>query len=773
MTRRFLLLLVVILTTTPLLAQGKSMGQAGQYYKQNTRFKLLPGPKRNAGGDIKVSMPPGGHQEYVKDEYAILYPDVTIEYQDIKVHADKITLNFKTKDVTAEGHVVIDQGPSRIAGSQAFYNLDAKTGTFFNATGNMDPQIYFTGEKLEKLSETTYRLTNGIFTSCEIANPSWSFHVREADVTVDDYAHLHDFTFRAHRLPIFWAPLLVWPTKHDRARGFLMPRILLTEWPGRANPSPRSLGNRIELGYFIPFGDSADSTIYADLNTRGYNGLGINFRYRPTPNIKLGDLSAFVIHDPLSKREQWRYQYKHSQENLFGGFRGVVDAEDFSDLEFFRRYERDPRIHTQSQIYSSAYLTKNTNRFSFNLVSDRRDIVLGHQDPTVPDSPILKQRYEQLPTAQFRLYPNQIARSPFYLSLESSASHLVTNGLINGPSADYMRSDFFPTLAMQIRTPAWFSIRPQISARETYYSASLSPESVANPSLLQTAIDESLTRFYAQGQVELVGPSFSRVFNEAIGGFSRFKHVIEPRFRYIYTTNVTDQNRVIRFDTVDSPFLPIVRDSVEYSLTQRLIGKESGPSGNSREVLSLSLRQTVSLSKPFTNATGGSIPGQTLPPGQNNKFTPLVASLHVNPYQSVTLDVSTTFGNVSHQLDQTSISANLMGTGTNSDKYMSFTWFASFRQPGVPPTTTSSSSQVRLNTGSSLLRDRIRADIQLNYDAKQGRFLEQRYLIGGNASCYGVAFEYRRYLVYDPQPKPTNSYGIAISLKNVGTIATH
>ena len=63
--------------------------------------------------------------------------------------------------------------------------------------------------------------------------------------------------------------------------------------------------------------------------------------------------------------------------------------------------------------------------------------------------------------------------------------------------------------------------------------------------------------------------------------------------------------------------------------------------------------------------------------------------------------------------------------------------------------------------------------MQLNFDAKNGQFLEQRYLIGGTASCYGVAVEYRRYLVYDPTPKPTTSYGVAITLKNVGTIGTH
>ncbi|HMC20365.1 MAG TPA: LPS assembly protein LptD [Thermoanaerobaculia bacterium] len=765
MTRRFLAFLLSCLAAATLLAQGKDMGQAAQYYKASPpkkgRFSFIRAPKR--GGEVHWE---AEHQTIEKDEYAILEGHVVFSYEDVKLTCDKMTYNLKTKDVVAEGHVILDQGSTRLAGDQAVFNTDTKTGTFFHATGSMEPAMYFTGDKIEKLSDDTYRLTNGVLTSCDLDSPSWSFHVRVADVTVDDFAHMHDISFRVHRLPLFWAPRLVWPTKKDRSRGLLIPRLFFWHVPTKTGTLSSS---RLELGYFIPFGDSVDATIYADLDSKSYNGVGVDFRYLPSPDVKIGELNAYTVHDPESRKQQWKYAYRHSQENLPGGFRGVVDVEDFSDLDFFRKFDKDPRLHTLSQIYSSAYLTKNSSTYSFNILSDRRDIILGHTDPTDLNSPIVKQRFEQLPSLQFRVYPNRLFGSPIYFSMESSASHLVTSGLVNGPSADYFRGDLFPTVSMQIPSPPWFSVKPQISARETYYSSTLAP---TDPTMArqQLAVDESLRRFYAQGQVEIVGPSFSRVYNDSLGGFTRFKHVIEPRLRYVYTTNVTeDQQRVIRFDTVDTPFLPIVPNSVEYSLTQRLIGKEKGD-GSAREVLSFSLRQSVSLSKPFTSSTGGSIPGSTVPPGEN-KFTPLLASLHVNPYQSLTLDASATFGNVSHQLDQTSLAANLVGTGKYADKYLSFSWFSSFTQPGQPAT--SSNSQIRLNTGSSLLRDKIRADVQLNYDARQGIFLEQRYLLGANASCYGVAFEYRRYLVYDPFPKPTSSYGIAVTLKNVGTIGTH
>jgi LPS-assembly protein len=767
MTTRFLRkIAVALLALLPAAALGqtKDLGQAQQFYQQpKAKFGFVPGPKAG-GGDVHVTLAPGGRIVTEKDEYSILEGDVTIEYQDIKLRADKITNNFRTKDVVAEGHVIIDQGPTRVTADRAIYNLDTKTGTFFHATGALEPSMYFTGEKIEKIGEQTYRMTNGIFTSCDIDNPSWSFHVGQAEITLDDYAHMRDVSFRAHKLPVFWTPRLIWPTKKDRSRGFLIPRILFSN----------RFGTRLETGYYVPFGDSADLTTYVDANTEGYNGVGIDARYVPSPDVKVGELNAYIVHDAESGREQWRYAYKHTHENLPGGFRGVIDAEDFSDLDFFRKYDRDPRLHTKSQIYSSAYLTKNRSNYSLNILADRREILLGAGAVVSTE---LSQSFEQLPALQFRSYPTRIGGSPFYYSLESSASHLVTRstGFALSPDADYYRADVFPTLSMQLRTPAWFSVRPQISLRETYYSSSLAKPDPDNPFAPQKTVDKSLSRRYAQGQVEVVGPSFTRIFNKQMFGFERIKHVIEPRFRYVYTSDVNNQDRVIRFDTVDTPFFPIVRDSVEYSLTQRVIGREKGEHASPREILSFSLRQTVSLDGPFTSATGGNLPGSSTTPNSGQKFQPLLASLHVNPYQSITFDANATFGNVSHQLDQSSLSANLIGTGKNSDKYLSMTWFATYQPPptGTTPVIDSSTSQVRLNTGSSLWRDRLRADVQLNFDAKKGTFLEQRYLFGVNAACYGVALEFRRYVVFDPQPRPIFNYGIAVTLKNVGTIGSH
>jgi len=60
--------------------------------------------------------------------------------------------------------------------------------------------------------------------------------------------------------------------------------------------------------------------------------------------------------------------------------------------------------------------------------------------------------------------------------------------------------------------------------------------------------------------------------------------------------------------------------------------------------------------------------------------------------------------------------------------------------------------------------------VQLNFDIKERKFLEQRYLLGWTGSCYGIAVEYRNYFLFGVEDPNRNSFGIALTLKNVGTI---
>lgn len=722
----FSLLLVCLLAGPGAGAQLLDEGISSQFYDTDPNFSFDV-PPIEEGGEVRIN---AAQQTVLGQDSLILEGNVTLSYQNITLKADLVTYNRLTKDVTAEGNVILDQGSRRLTASRAFFNFASNSGTLFDATASLDPSVYVTGEKIEKLDEVTFRITEGLFTSCELGDPSWAFHLAEGIIRVEDYARLRDLSFRANGVPVIYLPYIVWPTKTDRARGFLIPK------PGYSN----RFGSYLKTAYFLPYEEWADATIRADVFSHGFVGAGVDARYVPTESID-GELDLYSVYDADSGGIEWKYSYKHTQEGLPGGFRGVIDLQDFSDLSFFQGFERDFDLNTISNIYSSAYLTKNSSAYSLNLRADRREHFLGLDESQI---------FEQLPAVQFNLYPRRLAESPFYFSLESSGSRLRTTSSLE-PDVEYFRTDLFPTLSARVESPAWFSIKPEISVRQTYYTKS-------RDTLTREIVDEELSRFYAQAQVELVGPSFSRIFDREIGEFTRFKHVIEPRVRYLYTTDVEEQDQVIRFDTVDSPLLPLVDQSVEYALVQRLLAKTADDTSSAREILSFTIRQSVSLSDPFS--TSQDELGNLI----EHKFTPLALSLRFNPYRSLRLDASTSISNETRQIERASLSAGI--TGTTS--YLTTTWFARFSEPG---SLLDDSSQIRVSAGRPIIADRLRADVQFNYDITEDEILEQRYLLGFMSSCYNVALEVRDFQEFRSFQNVGRSrdYQLSISLKNVGT----
>jgi lipopolysaccharide assembly outer membrane protein LptD (OstA) len=198
--------------------------------------------------------------------------------------------------------------------------------------------------------------------------------------------------------------------------------------------------------------------------------------------------------------------------------------------------------------------------------------------------------------------------------------------------------------------------------------------------------------------------------------------------------------------------LPIVADLVEYSLVQRIIAKGKGTSASSREIMSFTLRQSVAVSDPFVEEAPGIA---------EQRFTPISGSVRVNPYSSFTLDATAAWGTVTKQLDQASLSANIRGAAS----HFGLTWFATFAPPGQQ---FGDSSQFRVSVGAPIVRDRFRTDFEVNYDAERQELLEQRYLFGYKASCWGVDVELRDFLEYGTQRR-VRDYQVSINLKNVGT----
>lgn len=679
----------------------------------------LPLPAERGGGTLVGS---AGSIEYESADRVQLTQGVELRFQGIRIQAQRMTADLGAETVFAEGEVILDQGPRRIVAATLEFKLQSKDAVFKDATAYVDPDFFFSGEQIRKVGEDVYELDHGTLTSCTDLTPDWSFRVSRARIKVEGFARAWNVRMRVKKLPILYTPYILWPAQSDRTSGFLVPNI------GYGDLRGFYLG----LAYYQTLGRSADMTLYADLWEKEYYGLGTELRYVPSETSR-GDLEAFVIDDPVDDKTRWKAKWKHVADELPWGFRGVLDYEDYSDFEYFRDFERDFEDVSKRSVYSSAYVSKNFGTQSFNLLVDDRETILSG-DRTIDQ--------RQLPEIEYKIRSTQLGNLPLYLELESSA-HYLLNRRSEALDSTYGRADLFPRLTVPFSAWPWLSLSLTGGARYTWYGDSLTPDGKAYSG-------ESLSRTLPTGNVEIVGPSFSRIFGRPLGGFSKFKHIVEPRWDYTFTSAFDEFAEVPVFDEIDQVRS---RNLGSFSLVNRLLAKPEDVlgEGDAREIISFTLTQQYSFDedKPLERSADRE---------QESQLGPLAARLRFKPGDRLNLDTQATWSNLFDTISSTSLS----GTYDWGPSSVGLTWFTRFR---VEERKTQS-NQVRLSTDLDLFGGRWGLYAQLYYDFQLQDFQQQRYIIRYNSECYGLRFEVRELTLSN---RKTLDYRFALSLKNVGT----
>ena len=131
--------------------------------------------------------------------------NVDVRYGIYRLQADKVVIYEAENRMVAEGSVVFDQGEDqRITGAKGAWNYKTKLGKFVNSTGftnqtNDGTVIYFTADKVERVSLNEVVITNGKFTACEEAVPKWSFTASEARIRPNDRVKLKNAKFKVKK----------------------------------------------------------------------------------------------------------------------------------------------------------------------------------------------------------------------------------------------------------------------------------------------------------------------------------------------------------------------------------------------------------------------------------------------------------------------------------------------------------------------------------------------------------------------------------------------
>ena len=686
----------------------------------------VPFPAEKGGG---VAVGTAGGLQYVREDYVVATGGVELRFRDFVFQGETVAIDLKMEQITAEGDVILDQGPRRMVGDTLFFDLNTESGTLANAKAYVDPDIFFEGREITRLSEDRYRVVDGMVTSCIDDSPDWNFRMSRGEVELGGYAKISNARFRIKKMPIFYWPQMLYPANTERASGLLFPNLGYSE----------KRGGYLGLAYFQTLGDSYDTTLYVDLYGEDYLGVGNEWRYQPSENTS-GFFEGYAIRDPTEGDElRWKAFWTHKSRNLPFGFEGVVRYQDFSDFNFFRDFERDFNNQSVRRLQSSGFLTGSWGQSSLTLLLDQNQTLFGEDQVTT-------QRY--MPEAEYRLRATQIGRLPVYVDMLGSVDYL-NSARTNSFDNKWGRADVFPSLTASLSTLPWLSISLTGGGRVTYYSDSIDPET-------NTLDGGALTRTFGTASSAIVGPSFSRVYNGSVGRFAKFKHIIEPRWNYAFASEFEDQKLIPRFDEVDriSPF-----HAVSYRFINRLLAKpeEGDPRGDSaREIMSLEISQLFSLDEDRPLQTGsGPEDGSERETSTNG---PIDFRYRFNPSQQASLEAKVRYNTLFGGLDNASLSGAL-GLGAHG---VGLTWFTRFN-PELVETT---GNQVRFFTGISLWPNRLRLDAQVNYDFQLSLLQSQRYIFQYFSQCFGLRFEFQQW---QSLTREDREFRFALTLKNIGT----
>lgn len=493
---------------------------------------------------------------------------------DTRLLADELQIDTDTLEFEATGQVSFEQGEMLLNGSVMSGDLDAGTLVMEDVIGIAPGPFYVRGRRIEQQEPGKFHVEGGVVTPCNQTTAIWEFRSNSMTVKPGSYVKMSWPHIRVKGVPIFGLPFLLWPLQESRrATGLLLPKI------GTSNRR----GFMVSESLFLATSRSTDLTLTYEHFAKAGNGFGGEFRY-----AFAGDGGGFIRSYYLPGRQLSAEQEAAGGTAFGSGFsingahlqslpKGFIlraRANIVSSTEFARSFSDDVDRFLQRQSLVSADISKSWGASTLTLVVDNVENFNNDQRSTIG---------RRLPQVKYTLRSTQLG-GPLYVGLQASAARFEklqkTAGKqsIKVDGGSYERFDAFPDMSLQLTQIPWLTFNPFFRWRSTYWTSSETRREFR-------FVDRSIWRNLYQTGIEMVGPSFFKIFDTESSQYSpRLKHVIQPRLVYenVHQFKVND-SRIIQFDEVDSRVSD--RQEVRFEITTRLFAKRYlNPTDEQRQV---------------------------------------------------------------------------------------------------------------------------------------------------------------------------------------------
>ncbi len=723
---------------------------------------------------------------------------VVIDYKHYIVHADRATYDADSSQVNAQGHLIVDGGPSdeHMVADHGTMNLDDHTAHYYNVTGTLgvhaishDRYVFtapnpfaITGDELLQLGPGSYQVIRGTMTSCRLPNPDWKL-LSQTILINNGKATARNSFFALDNLPMLYLPYVSHATeKEQRQSGFLLPIF------GNSTTKGFIFGEEL----YLVLGRSSDLTIGSQYySRRGFAPLG-QFRYKG-----IGEDFGFVrVRSLLDRLPGTANQggvdvVAAGRRELTPETRAVADIEYLSSYVYRQAFEENYSAAINSEVRSQAFLTHQHNGFAETGLVQRYQSFRS-------DNPGDEIRVLHTPELHVDAIDRAIAGTPLLWGGKAEAAAMSRSEPGFQTTSVIPRIDLYPHLALPLSAGGW-TLRSEAGVRETYYGRSQNPGPLG---AVPTQRDASLNRTAFTSEFSLRPPSVERDFHLGAGSFLRrwlgsdLRHSIEPEFRYRFVTGINNFQSILRFDQTD---VLSNTNELEYGLTQHLFlrklpshpckGDEAlGPAdqcgGGTIDWLTWTVAQKHFFDPTFGGAlTRGSrnVLDTTLDLSgiaflaQPRSASPVISRLRLRTTSATDFEWDVDYDTRrSHLLSSNASMSYRYGPvffsvgnyrlhtlGANSSDGIAVT-------PTTSPGVVSNFNQLRLAAiYGSPTRHGLSAGANLGYDFRLGETQYASSQVGYNRDCCGLTFEVRRYSL--GTVRDDTQYLFSFTLAGVGT----
>jgi LPS-assembly protein len=719
----------------------------------------LPRPSGQGQGGQYAELASEGPQKKQGDLF-IADNNVDLKYGEMRLRADHVEYNEKTRDAAARGHVQFDYENEHVEGNEAHYNFATGIGKFTDVRGTVkilrrpnpmvlvtENPLYFEAKEVERYPDDVYVVHSAWITVCDQTQPTWQMYAPRAKIRLNRTVALVSANFRLYRVPLLWLPYATAPAgEHVRQSGFLIPDV----------------GNSSTKGYV--FGDAfywapktwADATLGLQDFTKRGSAQRAEVRMRPSENSSFLYTYYGVIDRGLPNasgvlESQGGHQQQLEMQTLLPkGWRFVADFNQLSSLTFRLAFADAYGDAINSEVRSAFFLTNNFHGFSLNVaaLNDKNFLTINPQTSvTLRNAPEL--RFGSVEQAPWR-------NVPLYFSFDSFVGAVHRADVNIDTAADVLRTEFAPKVTVPLRFGPWLNVTAAGAARTTYYGDSFDPRGNLS--------EQSITRNDGELTLEIRPPTLERFFDRPKKK-KRYKHTIEPEITYRYVSGINNFDRFVRFDT-DATLSNT--NEVAYGFTQRFFVKDGDNQPN--EFLTWNVVQKHY----FDNTFGGAITdGQRNVLEALNSITPFAFATDPRNWSPIVSDFKVTPGGrydaeqiieYDPQLGKIVAEGTLVKVKPYSEFFATVAQFRIQDDPLLQPL----SNQIRALVGyGSFNRRGLNFTGGVSYDLQNSALQNQIMQVTYNGNCCGLSFEYRRIAL--GQVRTENQFRIAFTIANIGT----